>query len=172
MAFMTSEPREFPPELSSQMYRDANFRVEMNGRELPFRFEGLEKGRWAEIEMSPPDSLPVWEVTIPRGETVSLHMTYDVLWSGGADGSHLHREFSYRARPAALWAGVVEEAEVSFLFDELTARLLRCLPGSDGGCFRWKIEPEGYEWVPGGVRWHMAQWEPSRDFGISFDWYE
>ncbi len=157
MAFVYTRP---------QMYNSREFMVYISAspvQHLPVHFEPIDKEQFREFMRNPPDSLPVWELTIPAQEQVTVGIAYDISWSTG--GSRYL--FRYHARPATLWEGNVEEAEIRIWFPGLFGWLIRC--GAVDNCLSWAIEPEGYEWTERGIEWHLTDWEPSQDFVLRVD---
>ena len=154
--------------VSSYEQYGRGFEVSVDRKDVPVRFCKVDAPHWAEFVGATPDSLPVWPVEIPAQGTVSVRIKYGAAWGGGGDGRHVYRECTYSAKSAALWAGVIEEASVSFLFASLEAALLKCCPE----CVGLKAEPADWEWSGLTVHWTRTNWEPEEDFRVALDWLE
>jgi len=173
-------------------YKGASIRASQDGKDLKISFAPVAKSRWdsilSEIYSSPasnyhapesgealPDTLPVWELTIPAKATSLIEIRYYTSWSGGGEGSYRSKNFTYHARSAALWAGSIEKAEITFRFPGLAGQLLRRIePGGervDAGA-AVNIRPGNYEWNGQNLTWKMQNWEPDEDFRISLGWMD
>lgn len=170
MAFVTGPPFATTPEGYRQHYNDANFVVRLDDVPLQVSRAPVARGRWTHLVDSPPDSLPAWHLRMAAHATARLLMTYDISWSGGSDGGHTTTEFTYHARPAALWAGVIEEASIAFRLDPLATTILECGPQL-GTCFSFSIHPSGYRWHAEGFSWEFENWEPMSDFTFHYETY-
>jgi hypothetical protein len=166
MAFLTTSPFSPTPEGFRYHYREANFRVRARGQDLQVRYEGLDKGRWQTLTPLPPDSLPTWSVTIGGLDTLGLRMSYDVEWSSAGDEKSVQYWFEYYARPAALWAGNIDQATISF---EVARPLAKHLPG-DTTSVAVSVKPEDYNWINGRLVWTRRNWEPTEDFRLEIEW--
>jgi hypothetical protein len=169
MAFVTGEKRPTFPDVV-ETFRDSRFSVRMAGQDVPVTMKAILTEDWSSVMDAPPDSLPVWEITIAANETAFVVIKYDVWWSGriADSGDRDVPFFRYNARPAALWAGPIEECDIVFSIDGINTGLLRCLL-EDGHCAKAVIDPPGYDWRFDGIHWHFQHWEPDRDFDISLD---
>jgi hypothetical protein len=170
MAFVTNPPLSPEPAAYRGIYADAGFQVLLDGSPLEVRYAPVARGRWSDFVEGAPDSLPVWRVRLAPRATARLRMEYDVTWSGGADGGHSSTELTYHARPAALWAGRIEEAEIHFEMDPVAALVLECGPQL-GECFGFSISPAGYTWYRDGFGWRFEDWEPETDFEFEYHVY-
>lgn len=170
MAFLTgSSYRQDGPD--DRAYPDLDLHVSRERRELAVSMAALDRARWEPLIANPPDSIPVWNVVIePRAEA-SLWISYGIGWSGGGEGRSRHRAFTYYAKPAAFWAGRIEQATIAFALGDLTAKVLSCLPDS-ATCVQRTIEPAGYRWTGGGLRWDLKDWEPAEDFRLDLRWQD
>lgn len=170
MAFLTgSSHRQDDPD--NRAYPDLDLHVSRDRRELAVSMAALDRARWEPLIENPPDSIPVWSVAIePRAEA-ALWINYGVGWSGGGDGRSRQRAFTYYAKPAAFWAGRIEQATIAFTLGDLAAKALSCLPDS-ATCLRRTIEPAGYRWTAGGLRWDLNDWEPAEDFRLELEWLD
>ena len=82
--------------------------------------------------------------------------------------AHSTDHLTYHARPAALWAGRVEQAEIFFELDPIAALVLECGPQL-GNCFSFSIAPPGYKWNTSGFGWSYRDWEPDSDFTFRYE---
>jgi hypothetical protein len=163
MAFVTNPPFAADnPTAYRSHYSDAEFTVRQNGRDLMASYEPVDISAWATLVRGLPDSLPVWRVSIPPDTSTTLEMDYRIEWSGGADGSSISQYFRYQARPAALWAGTIDNAEVVFEVDVATMRLIDKHRDVDG-CFELEVSPTGAIWEGNRLSWRFRDWEPSED---------
>lgn len=130
MTFVYKEPH---------MWNSRGFRVFLQGplRRVPVHFEPIDQDKFREFITPVPDSLPVWKVTIPPGEMVTVSLDYVISWTS-VGSTYL---FEYYARPAALWDGNVESARIRVEFLGLFGELVRCAPMDS--CLSWTIEPPG-----------------------------
>jgi hypothetical protein len=151
-------------------YRDSEFAVTAAGDVVPVKVRPILAESWRDIVDSPPDSLPTWELVLPPQGNVRLLISYRVWWSAAklpAD-ERWQAYFKYNARPAALWAGPIGEARISFAVNGLNSGLLRCLLEGNP-CTSANISPPGFEWAYPGVTWRFRDWEPDCDFVITAD---
>ena len=72
-------------------YRNANFRVRQDAQQLTVTFAPVKRDRWADLQISVPDSLPVWDVSIPANSDARLSINYTAAWSGGGEGNRVSR---------------------------------------------------------------------------------
>lgn len=146
-------------------------RVRVGGRDVDVRMERADSAQWARFEMAEPDSLPVWSVAIPAGETTFVEIEYAIAWSGGSDGSSDGRDLRYFARPAALWAGTIGHATFRLHLGEMVTNLLRDRAiNRDDSSVRLRIEPPDARWTRDGLEWVRTEWEPDTDFRFGIDW--
>lgn len=157
----------FEQEQLPAWYRDAEFQVRIDTRDVPVRWEPIARDLWQPFIEMAPESLPVWSVSIAPRETVTVFMTHRIGWSGGSEGGAWGIEFTYRATPAQLWAGSIERASICFGIDGLIGRMLSCLPDSTE-CYEFSISPPGYRFTAAGICWEYRDWEPEEDNTISF----
>jgi hypothetical protein len=147
------------------------FVAHVGGTPVAVRLEKADRSRWMEFDVAVPKSLPVWQVTIPARDSTSVGIEYEILWSGGSDGSTDGRDLRYLARPAALWAGRIHEATFRIHLGRLATGLLRGLPlNRDEGPVRLRVEPPDATWIPDGIAWRRTNWEPDHDFRFGVDW--
>jgi hypothetical protein len=168
MAFLTNAPFAPTPDGYRVQYEGARFTVTLDGSPLDVRHSPVAAVRWTGLDDMPPDSLPTWRVALRPGATGQLDMSYDVSWSGGSDGGSSSSELTYHARPAALWAGPIREAEIRFELNPLAALILECSPQL-GRCFSFSIDPPGYRWLGAGFGWSFKDWEPTTDFSFGYE---
>lgn len=151
--------------------RDDEFRVRVNFQPTPTARVPIDRARWEQFGMLLPDSLPVWQVHIPAGDSVVVQMEYFVESSGGGEGDWRSRGLRYFARPASLWAGRIREATFEVHLGETLAALLRCRPSvSPEGCPELKLVPEEVQWTRDGFAWRRTDWEPDTDFAFDLSW--
>ena len=149
----------------------AEFRVHIAGAPVPVRLKKVVRDRWVRYDVAIPDSLPVWEVTIPARDSTSVDIEYEIRWSGGSDSSTDGRDLRYFAHPAELWAGTIREATFRLHLGRVTTALLRDLPfNRDQGPVRLFVHPADAEWTPDGIAWRRTHWEPDHDFRFRVDW--
>jgi len=142
MAFVTNS-FQGPPGYTARFYAALDMKVDIAGAPVAVRSEPVRVLDWTGMITPPPDSLPVWNVTIPARDTVRVHMTYRVWPSGGSDGSSGGMALSYRTRPAALWAGPVGRAAVRFRMRGLDRYAMRSL-SSEHASICVEVRPEGW----------------------------
>jgi len=150
-----------------------NFTAEQDGAPLPVAHLAATKVEWLRRLGIVIDSVLVYPLHIePRGE-IELVCTYDVGWTGGSTERSLAHHFQYIARPAALWAGTVEQAVFVFHLASW-APVFRGHAGTLPPPTGRKIEPEGYTWEGDALVWRYEDWEPDVDFYLSayFDFTE
>jgi hypothetical protein len=145
-----------------ETYDHLHFAVRCLGKDVPVRFQKVDKEQWLPYVTDLWTDLPVWDLEINPRDTLDVGMRYDVYWSGD-DGSGVWR-VAYNARPASLWAGTVAEARVAFEFAEFTAALLR--DGGPMGACRVELSPPGSVWVGSSLVWEFKNWEPDQDISI------
>lgn len=145
------------------------FRATQDGRPLPVAVEKIDPARWQAVASAPVDSLPTWTMTIGPHEETRLVLDYQVVWTRGADGSTGYQELTYHARPASLWAGVIESAVIEFQLDPLTMKLIEEHRLTDER-FELRIEPGGYEWTGNVIRWRLTDWDAAVDPEVSFSY--
>lgn len=149
----------------------SGMRVRVRGQDVPVRMERADSAQWARFEMADPDSLPVWNVSIPGGETTHVEIEYVIEWSGGSEGSADNRHFDYFARPAALWAGTIGRATFRIHLGTMVTSLLRDRAiNRDDYAVRMGIVPPDARWTFDGLEWKRTDWEPDTDFRFSLDW--
>ena len=141
-------------------YKFLNFEVTCGGRALPVTFQRIDDPRWEPYVGSPGESLPVWALTVGPSDSLQVGMKYRAIWSGNGGWG-----FSYNARPASLWAGVIEHAEIAFEFDAFTAALLNCASAMPT-CVRLSASPANWTWSGNRLLWEFKDWEPSEDVSI------
>lgn len=147
------------------------FRVHVGSVPVPVRLKKAERERWVGFDIAVPESLPVWEVTIPSRDSAFVEIDYPIQWSGGSDGSTDGRDLRYFARPAALWAGPIREATFRLHLGRMTTALLRgLLFNRDQGPVRLHVEPADATWTADGIAWRRTHWEPDHDFRFRIDW--
>jgi hypothetical protein len=147
------------------------FRVQVGFVPVPVRTKKVDRNRWARFGVAIPDSLPVWDVTIPARDSAIVDIEYPIHWSGGSDGSTDSRDLHYFAHPAALWAGTIREATFRLHLGRVTTALLRNLPfNRDEGPVRLSVHPGDATWTPDGIAWRRTNWEPNHDFRFGIDW--
>lgn len=148
-------------------WRSYGFTVEAGGVTLPVRWSAASVDHWRPFAITPPDSLPVWTLTIPGGTTLPIAISYAVSWSGGGgEGADYERQFSYRARPARLWAGRLDFAQIRIR----TNRLLELVGNPDAGvaeCTPAVISPPGWFVDEGLITWRFEDWQPDADISIT-----
>jgi hypothetical protein len=169
MGFVTNAPWPRPDNPYGAQYRAAHFEVIRDGRSLPVRLEALDKDTWTSFMTVPPDSLPVWTLDFAPREKVRLSIRYDVLPSGGCDGSHCSLDMTYYAATARLWAGEVGYARIQFTFGRVAAILRQGIPDCSP-YFRLEASPPFHRETPGGIAWEYRDWEPDTDFKVRIDW--
>lgn len=170
MAFLTgSSYRQDDPENRASPALDLH--VSHGRRELVVSMAALDRARWEPLIANPPDSIPVWKVVIEPRADAALWISYGIGWSGGGEGRSHHQAFTYYAKPAASWAGRIEQATIVFALNSLTAKALACLPDS-ATCVQRTIEPAGYRWTDAGLRWDLNDWEPAEDFRLDLRWMD
>jgi hypothetical protein len=170
MAFVTNPPLARTPDGYRRQYADALFNVTLDGSPVTVQYSPVAADRWTDFISVAPDSLPTWWVEIGPCATVQLNMSYNVSWSGGSEGGHSNADFTYHARPAALWAGPIKEAEIRFELNPLAAQILKCGPQLEP-CFSFSIDPPGYQWLDTGFSWYYKDWEPTTDFSFRYETY-
>jgi hypothetical protein len=148
-----------------------NFWVSIDGQPVTIRKEPIDHARWEEFAVGLPDSLPVWEVTIPARDSVSVNIDYEIEWSGGSDSITDGRELQYYARPARLWAGALRRATFRLHLGQIVTALLRDRAiNRDDSAVRLRIEPPDARWTFDGLEWQRTDWEPDTDFRFGIDW--
>jgi len=178
MAFVTNDPWPLSAKDYGALYRGANFHVQHGKEYVPFHLEALDKPRWAHLLGEPPDSLPIWHVSMRAKDTIELSMSYDVEWSGpgvsvdaDADSEYVSFTFAYHAAPASLWAGRIESAHIEFYFEDvLLPHILECVAETHA-CVSVDIQPPGYQWHSTFLSWDMKDWEPTTDLSIAIAWW-
>lgn len=147
------------------------FRVTIDGRPATIRREPIDHARWEEFAFGIQDSLPVWEVTIPGRDSVSVQIEYEIGWSGGSDSMTDGRELRYYARPARLWAGRLRQATFRLHLGEMVTTLLRDRAiNREDLAVRLRIEPPDARWTLDGLEWRRTDWEPDADLLFGIDW--
>jgi len=144
----------------STTYRHLDFSVTAHGQELPVRFFKTDDPRWAPFVDWSGNTLPVWDLSLAPRELLQLEIRYQVFWAGDDEWN-----FKYNARPAALWAGKIEDAQVSFEFDMHTAQDIRRRPG-DPKHVEFAAHPDQYRWSGNRVIWEFQMWEPTDDVSV------
>lgn len=168
MAFFTNRPFAATDRSEYRRhYMTAGFSVTEGARSLAVAYEPVDVSGWSPLYEGLPDSLPVWQVTIGPDTSTVLNMEYSVEWSGGADGESNSRYFQYHARPAALWAGTIDSAEIAFEIDDETVRTIADHRGSDP-CFEEIVTPEGGNWDGNRIVWRFGDWEPENDLYLGY----
>jgi hypothetical protein len=171
MGFVTdASAQQYPPAMLSSFYHQAAFSARVGRQAAPIEIWAVDASSWPDSLGSPPDSIPVWRVTIGPNATENVEIRYHITAGGGAEGNHIYVETTYRARPAALWAGTISRAKIIFRLDPLAAALLRCSK-DPGSCVHMSITPAGYQWLDESILWQMTDWEPEQDFQFAVDWY-
>ena len=166
MAFVTGNPQENVSDIA-RTFTHSKFRVVADGGvELRPTLQATEPASWRAFVPEPPESLLVWDVVIPAGETKRLDISYEIWWSSRTDGDKEWFFFRYNARPAILWSGPIGVAEINFRIGDLGGTLLRYIL-DEGGCAPAEISPAGYQWSESGINWKFWNWEPDCDFEIS-----
>lgn len=171
VGFVTNAPWRRDGDASAGGFRSADLEVKQEQKPVPVRYEAVDKDRWAPFLGVPPDSLPVWEVTIGAHATTHLFIAYDGVPDTGCDGSHCSLSAVYHAKTASLWAGTLEHASIRFEFSSLTAKLLDC-GGDAESCLSIRVAPEGALRTAGGYVWDLSNWEPDTDFSVRVDWQD
>jgi hypothetical protein len=151
MSFLESGP--------SRSYREPGFRVLVDNHPVHMSLAKTDRARWSRFEPHPPDSLPVWKVSINSLQEATVIIHFLVSWSG----SNGYLYFRYYARPAALWADSIEYALIEFRIDETRAEGVL---GAEWQCTKRRVEPAGHNLTPTGVLWALSNWEPASDFLI------
>ncbi len=169
MAFATNPPFDPTPDGYRRQYREARFVVALDGAPIEAQYAAVAPGRWSDLVPSGPDSVPVWRVALGPRATAEVTIQYAVSWSGGGEGGHTTKVFTYYARPAALWAGVIESADIQFDMGMLAESETNGYHGVDS--VRVSIEPAGYVRVGTAIHWHFTNWEPSDDLSFRRDSY-
>ena len=154
-----------------QQYHDANIRVSQGRIHLAVSFAPVDRAKWQQLGISVPDSMPIWEISIPAHDTTALTITYKGAWSGGGEGGRRSMAFGYHALTARLWSGPIEYARITFVLGGLNANLLRCRASENSGV-KVAINPSGYEWYSYGLKWEFSNWEPTENFQFMMHWYE
>jgi hypothetical protein len=170
MAFVANRPFEYEGAYT-RAYRDMEMRVDIDGREVPVSLAALAPGKWSEFIKPPPDSLPMWAVTIAPHDTTRVHIKYRVSSSGGAEGHHGDMKLQYYCRPAALWAGPIGHATIRFQMRNLGDYLLRSIEWEgEGACLT--ISPSGWRGSAssGTYEWRFENWEPTEDIWVEVKW--
>lgn len=146
------------------------FRVWQDGRELPVRVQAVDRRRWAAVARARVDSLPTWTMTIPAGGDSHLEMSYSVGWSGGGEhASHFGWGLTYHARPAGLWAGVIERATFEVRLDDATLADIAATRRWPGGRCAITASPPGFVSDGRTLRWAFADWDAGQDIRVSVD---
>jgi hypothetical protein len=146
------------------------FSAKLRGESLPVEWRPADPKKWQDFG-SAPDSLPVWRLSFASRDTLLLHVSYRVQWSGGADGANFGDYFSYLARPARLWAGTLDFAEFRIAGSRALER--RALRNEGiGECDSVLIQPPGWFWDGNAIAWRFEDWEPDQDISISFSCIE
>ena len=131
MAFVTGDRSRNDAD-ASRPYRDSRFRVLSDNTELTPRLQAIQPAAWGPFVSEPPDSLQTWDVLIGPGEVQRLQISYEFMWSYRRDGTDSRYFFRYNARPAGLWAGPIELADIYFTVGGVGGSLLRCILDDDG----------------------------------------
>ena len=121
-------------------YSHLSFTVTSGGDEVPVTFQKMDDPRWAPYIGRLGRTLPVWQLAIAPHDDLRVGMKYRAIWAGDDAWS-----FAYNARPASLWAGHVETAEIAFEFAEFTSALLRCSSAASP-CIQFAFSPAGAAW--------------------------
>lgn len=169
MGFVTNAPWPRPGNPYGAQYRASHFEVFRDGKPIPVRLEALAKDTWTSFMAVPPDSLPVWSVDFGAREKVWLVIKYEVLPSGGCDGSLCSLDMTYYAAAARLWAGEVGYASIQFTFGRVAAILRQGIPDCSP-YFRMDVSPPIHRETPGGITWEYRDWEPDTDFTVRIGW--
>jgi hypothetical protein len=168
MAFFTNRPFAATDRSEYRRhYMTAGFAVTQGALPLEVAYEPVDVSGWSPLYEGLPDSLPVWQVTIGPDTSTVLNMEYKIEWSGGADGESNGRYFRYHARPAALWAGTIDSAEIAFEIDDETVQKIADHSGSDP-CFEEIVTPAGATWDGNQIVWRFADWEPEDDLYLEY----
>jgi len=165
MAFVTAMSGQQAEDVA-EVFKDSGFRVVADGHELPSRLQPISPEDWEPFVSDPPESLRVWDLSMPPGGEIHLNISYNVWPAPREDSTGTWYTFTYPARPASLWAGEVAAAEFIFTVGGLGGPLLECLL-TQSDCVTARIAPEGYAWTGQGLSWRFINWEPDRDFEVS-----
>lgn len=163
MAFVLGPPiGDGSVEERESTMRDYSFAVSQDGKPRAVRFVATtsEFGRWTDGRQ---DSMPAWDLSLPPHGTTTVVMKYSAGWDGHCDGG-CYSLFRYYARPATLWAGVIERANFRFrLGDSLwVARLLAPSP-----LWSYECSPSTAKWHGEAVTWEFRNWEPDSDLVLA-----
>ncbi len=142
------------------------FEVHQDGKRIPVRLLPGWSGAATVHGDNPPDSLPAWSLTIGPRSTSTIRMRYHVEWAGGGDEPGAVY-FTYFAKPAARWAGRIENATFRVRLGD--AAFMRRLRRADAP-WNSTFTPAGFEWTAEGVAWCFRDWEPDSDLEIGIHW--
>lgn len=170
MGFVTNPPLTREGAAYSIRYGGARLQVSCHGASVPIRVEPLVGERWTAFVPSPPDSLPVWEVSFGPSEEVPLVISYWASPSGGCDGRDCGSSMTYHAAAAGLWAGLVDSASIRFTFSH--ADSVRTAMRGNTSHLRVAVAPEGFIRDGETIRWDLRDWEPEQDFTVSLHWLQ
>jgi len=103
---------------------------------------------------------PTWVLAIGPRATSVVEIRYNASWTGGCDGETCGNDFTYYTKPAALWAGPIEQADFDLRVPDRT--FLRNLRRANAP---WHVEisPPGFRWTSDGLHWAFRNWEPDAD---------
>lgn len=145
-------------------------RVEIDGHPARFHLEKTNRKRWSKWNIALPDSLPIWEVTIPGRGSAHVEIEYEIRWSATTEDKVERREIRYFARPGALWSGKVSESAIRLHFGRVTTALLRAVPADQERPVGLSFEPDDAAWTGTGLVWQRSNRDPNHDFRFVVDW--
>jgi len=159
MAFV-SFPAWSDVESNEQLYKMNSYDVHQDGVPRQVSFYRSRSGEFPAVFDTARALFPTWELTIRPRATSVVEIRYNASWSGGCDGESCGNDFTYYARPAALWAGRIKHAEFHLRIPDKTflANVQRT-----SAPWETRISPSGYRWTADGLSWTFTDWEPETD---------
>ena len=171
LSFLAGEPSGFDGETPAA----PAIRIEVDGIPIRFHYEKTNRKRWSKFDIVLPDSIPVWELTIPGRGSAHVDVEHEIRWTSTINGDDAaggteQREIHYFARPSQLWSGRVTETTVRLHFGRVATALLRTIPEGQEKPIGLRFDPDYATWTATGLVWRRSNWDPNHDFRFVVEW--